>query len=202
MDFSAMQGRAEVRICIAGGVPATVVGVSEGIQGSSLNAGNFASAMRHFADITMRPLWRNAAGSLESIVPVPPGSRLWYDDRDIPALKDDIKDAATVLGQQSQSIRTLVDGGFIAESAVKAVISGDLSLLKHTGLFPVQMQAPGGKGMPEGEAPGELPEIGTKPSELGPGDVGPGITPGTKPTNGKTPAAILAPLTGKKKVAP
>ena len=28
-DFGPMQGRAEVRICIAGGVPPTVVGVSE-----------------------------------------------------------------------------------------------------------------------------------------------------------------------------
>jgi hypothetical protein len=205
MDFAAMQGRAEVRICIAGGVPATVVGVSEGLQGSSLNAGNFGSAMRHFADITMRPLWRNVAGSLESIVPPPTGSRLWYDDRDIPALKDDIKDAAAVLAQQAQAMRSLIDSGFEADSVIEAITSGDMTQLKHTGLFSVQLQAPGSTKMPAGEVLGELP-VGGAPGQTGPVDLPKGIE-STKPVGNALPVAppkprtaadALAPLTRKK----
>jgi phage portal protein BeeE len=202
MDFSELQGRAEVRICIAGGVPPTVVGVSEGLQGSSLNAGNYASAMQHFAATTMNYNWGNWAGSMEALFPAGPGRRLWFDPRDIPALKDDIKDAATVQQTQVSSLTQLVRDGYTPASAAKFITSGDFDVLKHTGLFSVQLQAPGAKGMPEGEAPGQLPLIGTKPAELAPGDAGPGIAPGTKPpANGKTPAAILKPLTGKK-VAP
>jgi hypothetical protein len=200
MDFSNMQGRAEVRICIAGGVPATIVGVSEGLQGSSLNAGNFASAMRHFADITMRPLWRNAAGSFESIVPVPTGNRLWYDDRDIAALKDDILAAADVRSKDSDSVFKFISAGFKADAVIDAVTSGDISRLKgqHSGLFSVQLQAPGSTKMPAGEVPGESPVgEGTKPEVIPAGDESTKPVTGgsTKPSNGKTPAKILTPLT-------
>jgi hypothetical protein len=44
---------------------------------------------------------------------------------------------------QAQAIRTLVDGGFVAEAAVDAVVSGDLTRLEHTDLFSVQLQPPG-----------------------------------------------------------
>jgi hypothetical protein len=142
IDFAKVQGAGEVRIANAGGVPATVVGLSEGLAGSSLNAGNFGSAFRRFADLTMSPAWRNACGSLEQIVPPPPGARLWYDTRDIPALKDDIKSAAEVQALQSTAIRTLTDGGYDAPSVVDAIVSGDLKRLTHTGLLSVQLNPP------------------------------------------------------------
>ena len=50
----------------AAGIPPSVVGFSEGLQGSALNAGNYESAKQHFAEMTMHPLWRNAAGSFAS----------------------------------------------------------------------------------------------------------------------------------------
>jgi hypothetical protein len=147
IDFAKVQGAGEVRIANAGGVPATVVGLSEGLAGSSLNAGNFGSAFRRFADLTMSPAWRNVCGSLEQIVPPTAGSRLWYDTRDIPALKDDIKSAAEVLGVQATAMRTLGDGGWDPDAVVDAITSGDLVRLKgkHTGLLPVQLQIPGAK---------------------------------------------------------
>ena len=37
----------------------------------------------------MRPLWRNVAGSLATVVNIPAGSVLWYDDRDIAFLQED-----------------------------------------------------------------------------------------------------------------
>jgi phage portal protein BeeE len=145
VDFRMVQAAGEVRIANAAGVPATVVGLTEGLQGSSLNAGNFASAMRRFADLTMQPLWQNFASSMSSIVRPPGNAELSYDIAGIPALKDDIKDAAEVQTKHAQAIRQYVDAGFEPDSVVKAVSEGDLTLLKHTGLYSVQLQPP----MPE-----------------------------------------------------
>ena len=142
VDFKAVQGLGETRIAAAAGVPAAVVGISEGLAGSSLNAGNFQSAMRRFADLTMRPAWRNVCGSFERIIAVPGGAELWYDDRDISALKDDIKDHAQVQQLQAQAIRQYVDAGFEPASVVDAINAGDLTRLRHSGLYSVQLQLP------------------------------------------------------------
>jgi phage portal protein BeeE len=143
MDFKAVQGAGETRIAAAAGVPPVVVGFSEGLQGSSLNAGNYSAARRRFADLTMRPLWRNASGSLAALVDVPSGSELWYDARDISFLQEDLKDAAEIQQTEALSIRQLVDAGFQPASVVDAVTAGDLKRLKHSGLYSVQLQEPG-----------------------------------------------------------
>jgi len=165
MDFKVTQGAGETRIAAAAGVPPIIVGLSEGLEAATYS--NYAQARRRFADLTMRPLWRNFSGSLEIIVPAPSGSRLWYDDRDIPALIEDKKDLAEVQQAAAASIRQLVDSGFEADSVVKAISANDMTLLKHTGLFSVQLQAPGSSKMPTGEVPGELP-VGGDPSVPGP----------------------------------
>lgn len=143
LDLKATMGADETIIAAAAQVPPVVAGLSEGLQGSSLNAGNFASSMRRFADLFARPNWRNMAGSLSNVISVPAGAELWYDDRDIPALKDDIKDAAEVQNLEAQSVGLLVRDGWTPESAKAAVLSGDWKQLKHTGLFSVQLQPPG-----------------------------------------------------------
>jgi len=142
MDFKAVQGAGETRIAAAAGVPPVVVGFSEGLQGSSLNAGNYSAARRRFADLTMRPLWRNVAGSLASLVPPPPGAELWYDDRDIAFLQEDVKDAAEIQQMDALTIRQLVDAGFKPDDVVDAITAGDLRRLvgKHTGFYSVQLQ--------------------------------------------------------------
>lgn len=142
LDFKVTQGAGETRIAAASGVGPIMAQLSEGLQGSSLNEGNWEAARHRFADLTIRPLWRNAAGSLEAIVPPPAGSQLWYDDRDIPFLQTDVKEAADVQGTESQSIRTLVDAGFTPESVIEAITSGDWKRLEHTNLFSVQLQPP------------------------------------------------------------
>jgi phage portal protein BeeE len=73
--FSATQGKGETRIAAAAGVPAAVAGISEGLQGSSLNAGNYSASMRRFADLTVQSLWSNVCASLETVAPPPGGSR-------------------------------------------------------------------------------------------------------------------------------
>lgn len=182
IDFKAVQGAGETRIAAAAGVPPVIVGLSEGLQAATYS--NYGQARRRFADNTMRPLWRNIAGSLEVIVPPPSGSRLWYDDRDIQALAEDKKDLAEVRQLETQQMRTLIDTGFTADSVVKSVTTGDWSQLAHTGLFSVQLQAPGSTKMPAGEVPGETPVgPGTKPATLPAGDTS------TKPlTSGVQPS--------------
>lgn len=140
LDFKVTQGAGETRIAAASGVGAVIAMLSEGMQGSSLNSGNFSAAKRRFADGTMRPNWRSAVAALESIVPAPEGARLWYDTRDIAFLQEDQKDEAEIQGQQATTIRTLVDAGFTPDSAVLAATSGDLRGLVHSGLYSVQLQ--------------------------------------------------------------
>jgi phage portal protein BeeE len=151
VDFKVTQGAGETRIAAAAGVHPVIAGLSEGMQGSSLNAGNFASARRRFADGTMRPLWRMAAPSLENLIAPPEGASLWYDDRDIAFLKEDAKDDAEILSKDAQTIRTLVEAGYDADAAVTAVTDKDLRQLtgKHSGLYSVQLQEAGAGAIPQ-----------------------------------------------------
>ena len=172
MDFKVVQGAGETRIAAASGIHPVVVGLSEGMQGASLNAGNFNSARRLTADKTFRPLWRNLAGSLQTLVPAPAGSQLWYDDRDIAFLREDVMDQAEIRSRNALTIESLIRGGFTAESARDAVVADDFALLKHTGLFSVQLQPPGTR-TPDTTAPIEpappKPSNGTaKPAKATP----------------------------------
>lgn len=144
LDFKVTQGAGESRIASAAGVHPTIAGLSEGLQGSSLNAGNFAAARRLVADGTMRPLWRNAAGCLETLAPPPAGARLWYDDRDVSFLREDAHDAAEITEIQARTVANLVKEGFTADSAKAAVLGQNVDLLAHTGMVSIQLQPPGG----------------------------------------------------------
>ncbi len=145
MDFKVVQGAGETRIASAARVPPVIAGFSEGLQGSSLNQGNYGMARRMLVDMTMHPLWDNFAGSVSSIVTIPSGAELVADARGIPALREDAKDAAEIQQMDAAAIRTLVDGGFEPAAVIRAITTGDLSGLatKHTGLLPVQLQPPG-----------------------------------------------------------
>lgn len=154
VDFRSVQGAGETRIAAAAGTPPAVVGLSEGLSGSSLNAGNYMAARRRLADGTAHPLWQNASGSLAPLIATPSTlgaqwpiyqkgfMRLWYDARDVPFLREDEKDAAQIGQIRAASIRQYIDAGFEPGSARDAVDKGDLTLLKHTGLFSVQLQPP------------------------------------------------------------
>lgn len=142
LDFKATQGAGETRIAAAAAVHPTIVGLSEGLQGSSLNEGNFAAARRLTADKLLRPLWRSAAAALQTVLPRPSNARLWFDDRDIAFLREDERDLADIQGIESRTIRTLLDAGYDGESVIQAVVNRDWTLLRHTGLFSVQLQPP------------------------------------------------------------
>lgn len=143
LDFAKTQGKGEARLAAAAGVPASWVGFSEGLQGSSLNAGNFQSARRRFSDGTMEHLWMNAAGSLENILTVPPGANLWYSTRHVAFMREDAQDLANIQNLEAQTIAALVVQGYEPDSVVKAVQNNDWTLLVHSGLTSVQLHAPG-----------------------------------------------------------
>lgn len=155
MDFRNVQAAGETRVAAASGIHPVLIGISEALAGSSLNQGNFSAARRLTADRTLRPLWRNMAGSLAHLINVPPASELWYDDRHIPFLMSDVQDQVSILQVQMRAIVQAVRDGFNPDDVIEAVVSGDLKRLKgaHTGLLSVQLQPP----MDEDELPAALP---------------------------------------------
>lgn len=176
MDFKVTQGAGETRIAAAARVHPVIVGLSEGMQGSSLNAGNFKVAKDSFGDQFLRPMWQSICYAYSNIIELPRSSRLWYDDRDIPFLRTDQVEKAQVQQREASVIRTLIDGGFKPESIVEAIRGDDWTLLEHTGLVSVQLLPPGTLGGPGGggKAPGD---------DQGGGGLQPGRQPGgAKPT--------------------
>jgi len=163
LDFPNTQGRDETRIASAGGVPAVIAGLKESLAGSSLNQGNFAAARRQLADGTMRPLFRSASASLEAVCPAPQGrgaSKLWFDDSDIAFFREDQADAADIQMTRASAMRQFVDSGWTPESVKEAFESDDMTLLKHSGLYSVQLQKPGAPTPSPNAAPAiDSPEV-------------------------------------------
>jgi phage portal protein BeeE len=152
VDFKATQGSGETRIAAAGGMHPVIIGLSEGLAGSSLNQGNFEAAKRLTADKTLRPLWRTAAASLLPLTTgAPAGAVLDYDDRDIPFLRDDTTDVAEIQSKQAVTARQFTDAGYTPASVIEFLETGNLRALEHSGLYSVQLQAPGGPALPIAE---------------------------------------------------
>lgn len=140
IDFRATQGAGETRIAAAGGVPPIIVGLSEGL--SSATYSNYGQARRAFADTWASNQWRSICASLAPLIEVPSGAELWYDTRDIPFLRQDVKDLAEVQSMQAATINSLLSAGWTPDSAKQAVLAEDFSLLEHSGLMSVQLQPP------------------------------------------------------------
>jgi HK97 family phage portal protein len=138
MSFSAVQAAGETRLAAAAGVPPVVVGFLQGIQAATYS--NYSQAMRRFADLTVRPMWRQAAAAFASILDIPTGAELWYDDRRIPFLQQDAKDASTIRKEDSLTIESLIRSGFEPASVVTAVMANDFKNLDHSGLISVQLK--------------------------------------------------------------
>ncbi len=148
LDYKAVQGAGETRIAMLSRVPAALLQISEGLQGSSLNAGNFGMSRRIFADSWVFPVLQDVCRALAPLIAVPLDAELWFDTADIPLLREDQMDAAEIVQSQATTIGNLVKEGFTAVSAIAAVKAQDMSLLKHTGLVSVQLQLPGSGGLP------------------------------------------------------
>lgn len=153
IDFKNVRGGGETRVAAAAGVPPIIVGLSEGLQSATYS--NYGQARRRLADGTAHPLWQNLAGSLENIVRRPPGAgnRLWYDASDVPFLREDEKDAAEIAGIRAATINSYITAGYEPDSVVKAVEANDLRLLRHSGMYSVQLQRPGTEQPPTTTTP-------------------------------------------------
>jgi hypothetical protein len=158
LAFKAVQGAGESRIAAAAGVPATVAGFSEGMQGSSLNAGNYTATRRLFGDAKIRPLLGSFCEAFAPLLRVPADSRLWYDDSGVSFFQEDVKDEAEIRQAHAATIRQLIDAGYDPDAVISAVTTGDFTALvgRHSGLFSVQLQPPGTESSPppdEGSPP-------------------------------------------------
>jgi hypothetical protein len=150
IDFAAVQGSGEVRIAVAAMVHPAILAIEAGLKGSALNAGNFEAAFRQFANGTIRPLWGEFAGALERVIGKPadqsgrpqPNVQIWYDDRYIPALQEDIKKQADTLNTDAATASTFYMAGWDPDSIIDAIARNDITLLKgkHSGRPSVQTQ--------------------------------------------------------------
>jgi hypothetical protein len=145
MNFATVQAAGENRIIIASGVPGIVIGSKEGLMAATYS--NYEQAMRRFADVTMRPLWRSVCACLSQLVTVPAGSRLWFDTSDIAALRQGEKERADTLLVQAQAISEFTKFGFDPMSAVAAIEANNLTLLAHPGP-PIQIMTEVPKASP------------------------------------------------------
>lgn len=157
MDFKSVQGGIETRIAAAARVHPTIVGLSEGLQGSSLNEGNYKAAKENFGTGTLKPLWRSLCSAYDVLVADQDSARLWYDDRDVSFMRQDRKDVAVVESQEALTITRLVMNGFTPDSSVQSVVEHDWRTLKHTGLYSVQLLPP------ELSKPDEKPDPNANP---------------------------------------
>lgn len=144
MSFGAVQAAGENRIAAAGGVPAIVVGLKEGLDAATYS--NYGLAMRRFADITVRPNWRTACAALAKLVRIPSGSELWYDTVDIAALQEGEQQRAETSRTLAVAAGELIRAGYQPDTVAQALIAGDMSLLTHTGAIPTALY-------PDGKAP-------------------------------------------------
>lgn len=149
LNYKDTQGGHESRIASRSRVPAAVLGIREGMQGSALNSGNYTATRRLWADTWFSPHAASLCAALQRILPVPSRtSELTFDRAQIQFLQEDRADEASIMQANSQTLRNLVDGGFLAKSAVEALTTGDFTRLQHSGLYSVQMQAPGASAPP------------------------------------------------------
>lgn len=191
IDFKQIRGGGETRVAAAAGVPPIIVGLSEGLEAATYS--NYGQARRRLADGTAHPLWQNLAGSIETVIPLPDkATRLWYDTTDVPFLREDEADAANIASVRATTINTYIVAGFTPESAVKAVDSGDLGLLVHSGMVSVQLQKPGEDSNSGGES--ETPPAGNSPSgdDTSPASADPGTNgQPANPTGGNKNGATV-----------
>src|SRR6266566_4283773 len=178
ISFAETQGASETRITALSRVPAIMIGLSEGLRGAALNAGNFGQVRRMFADTWIYPQLESLSSCLASIINVPGDAELWYDVQDMPVLREDTIDQATITQIQAQTIGALVKDGFTPESSVASVLANDMTkLVPIPGWISVQLQQMSGAPMvPEITGGKSVPANGVKPKPSPPA-----------PNNGVTP---------------
>jgi HK97 family phage portal protein len=151
-DFVNVMQANENRIALASGVPPAILGIKMGLDSGTFS--NWDQQLKQFAFL-LRDLWRESAAALSTLVTVPRGAELWWDESEVTALQDNAKNRAEIRQMQAATINTLIMAGYEPDSVVKAVDTGDYAALTHTGLLSVQMQKPGSEQNSVGQEPEE-----------------------------------------------
>lgn len=141
ISFVDLSAEGEARICQAASTPPVIVGALKGLDASTYS--NFEQAFRLWVDVLIRPRWRQIASKLDKLFTDderPANAVLTYDDRKVPALQEDAKEAAEIHDLQARTLGALVRAGYTAESAIAAVVNRDLTQLQPTGLVPNTLQ--------------------------------------------------------------
>jgi phage portal protein BeeE len=139
-----LQGGFETRIAVRSRVPATVLGIREGMKGSALNSGNYDSTRRLWSDTWFTPYSGAFCAAHERLINPLAGHELAHDPNRVMFLQEDRQDAADIAQKQAATIRQYIDAGFDADASVAAVLNGDLAALEgaHSGLTSVQLTPP------------------------------------------------------------
>jgi hypothetical protein len=97
-----------------------------------------------WSDAWFMPTAQNLCASMERILALPVGTpaELSFDASQIMFLQEDRKDEADIRATQASSMRQLVEAGFEPSTVTKFIATGDTTVLQHTGVFSVQLQAP------------------------------------------------------------
>lgn len=140
LDMKNLQGGLETRISTRSRVHPVILGAREGLQGSSLNSGNYNSIRRLWADAWFNGYAPSWCSSLERIIPRPSAAELTFDPSRIPFLQEDMKDAADISSANATALQALDAAGFDMDAAVAAIATGDLTKLigAHDGNQSVQ----------------------------------------------------------------
>jgi hypothetical protein len=186
MDFSGVSATGVERILADGGVPGVLVGL-EPLRGAGRG---YQESMQKLANLYARPQWRKACGALSQIVDVPAGNRLWFDVSDIAALQDGELERGQAALVNGQALLAMVQAGYTHESAVTAVMSGDLSKLVAAPV-PAPLPAANVQHMLPQTPPGVVasplpPALGRLPvGSTSPGDGGNGTRPTPRPSGAR-----------------
>lgn len=132
LQFEAVQAAGVKRVCAAAGPGLDVI--------LGFEPGDYQSAIRRFADLWARPMWRSACACLQHLVefvdprsgavgPVSAPARLWYDVDGIAALREGELERSQATLVRMQAVSAAVAAGYTRESAIAAADSGDISQL-------------------------------------------------------------------------
>ena len=147
IGFDQLHGNIEVAVAMRSRIPSAILGTRDSLAGSSLNAGNFASARRLLTDGFISPhVWSLCEAMTPLAPPTSSGAVLAPDMSNVLMLQEDQLDQARIVQLQMSTIASGVTSGFNPEDVVEKVVAGDLTELEHTGLASVQLQPIGEPG--------------------------------------------------------
>ena len=144
LDLRNLSGGLETRVASRSRVPAAILGIREGMQGSALNASTYGQTRRQWADGWFVTHADGLGSAMRRIIDLPAGTpaELTFDPARIQFLQEDEADAAKIRKEDATTLGELFRSGWDPDAAVDFIRSGPAALQgRHVGLPSVQVQA-------------------------------------------------------------